>query len=287
MNEPNQQTADKKQYNNAPLADREYFAKPRWHEVAVNEKSGNLCLTVLWETCDRDGHPGAYDVETGAETPLPDGCDGWESAAKTYVIAFAEEAATLVKCKGKDLEYIKDLCPKTYKSMKSILDWCPLWDARRAMWFTDCRGTFYENIVRITVVHEEWNGVMRAKVKWTNAKDRRAKEEDTSETRQKIAKAFGGFFDVTESAPQPKSAAARTDAPPAPQAPAATAPTPQKARPQKSATKADAWATYCRYHQPSETDAWFAGIKKFGKKESEFTPADWADLRDSFDEMPF
>ena len=201
---------EKKTYNNAPLADREYYAKPRWHEVAINEKSGNLCLTVLWDVCDKDGRSGNYDVVSGAETPLPDGYDSWEAASKTYVIAYAEEAANLSKCKGKDLEFIKDVCPKTYDAMKRILEWCPDWDAKRAMWFTDCREAFYANVVRITVVHEEWGGVMRAKVKWTNSKERKVKEEDTTEVRGKIRSAFGGFFDVAESAPQPRKATAAT-----------------------------------------------------------------------------
>jgi hypothetical protein len=277
----NEQTTEKKTYNNAPLADREYYAKPRWHEVAINEKSGNLCLTVLWDVCDREGHPGNFDPATGAETPLPQGMDGWEAASKTYVIAFADEAKNLAKCKGKDIEYLKDVCPKTYKSMKSILEWCPEWDVKRVMWFTDCRESFYANVVRITVVHEEWNGVMRAKVKWTNSKERKAKEEDTTEVRGKIKSSFGGFFDVAESAPAPRKAPAAAQVPSAPP-PAAPAPS------RRPCTKNDAWVAFC--NSPAfgvaKTDEWFKMVKAFGKKESEFTGDDWAKLKADIDEMP-
>ena len=276
-----EQTTEKKTYNNAPLADREYYARPRWHEVAINEKSGNLCLTVLWDVCDKDGHSGNYDMVSGAETPLPDGYDSWEAASKTYVIAFAEEARNLAKCKGKDLEFLKDVCPKTYKSMRSILEWCPEWDVRRAMWFTDCREAFYANIVRITVVHEEWNGTVRAKVKFTNSKERKIAEVDTTEVRGKIGSAFGGFFDVTASAPAPKTAAKAAVAP--------SAPTPPSAPPApKTATKADAWAAYVKKNGASDTSQWFAFIKAFGKPESAFTPADWGKLCDDVnDGIPF
>ena len=91
------ETTEKKTYNNAPLADREYYAKPRWHEVGISEKSGNLCLTVLWDVCDKDGHPGNFDMATGEETSLPAGMDSWEAASKTYVIAYAEESANLIQ----------------------------------------------------------------------------------------------------------------------------------------------------------------------------------------------
>ena len=278
----NEQT-EKKQYRNAPLADREYYAKPRWHEVAINEKSGNLCLTVLWDVCDAEGHPGNYDAATGAETPLPQGYDGWEAASKSYVIAFAEEARNLAKCKGKDLEYLKDVCPKTYNAMKSILKWCPEWDAKRAMWFTDCRETFYANVVRITVVHEVWNGVNRAKVKYTNPKDRMAKEVDTTEVRGKIRSSFGGFFDVAESAPAPRGASAKASAPVS-----APPPAPAPQTPQRKCTKNDAWVAFC--NSPAfgvaKTDEWFAMVKAFGKKESEFTGEDWANLRQQIEDTP-
>lgn len=272
----------KKTYNNAPLADKEYYAKPRWHEVAVNEKSGNLTLTVLWEPCDAEGHPGCYDMETGAETPLPEGADGWEAVSNTYVIAFAEEAANLSKCRGKDIEFIKDVCPKTYAAMKRILGWCPNWDVKRVMWFTDCRESFYANVVRLTVVHEEWNGQLRAKAKFTNSKERHAKEVDTTEVRGKIASTFGGFFDVTESAPAPKAAPVPSAAPSTPPS-TPSKPAPAPAQP---CTKADCWATYCRIFNAKDTTAWFDFIRAFGKKESEFTYQDWGNLNKRIEDTP-
>jgi hypothetical protein len=279
------ENTEKKTYNNATLAEKEYYARPKWHDVAVSGKSNNLILTVLWGVCSKDGTLGNFDVETGAETPLPDGADGWEAISQTYVIAYAEEAKTLAKCKGKDLEYIKDICPKTYKSMKRILEWCPDWDVKRAMWFTDCKDTFYANIVRITLIHEEWNGSMRAKAKWTNAKDRAAKEIDTTEARQKITASFGGFFDVKESAPAPKGHAAT---PPPPSAPVEVPPPPPPPSAPSKATKADCWAAYCRkYGSGKDTTTWFQLIKAFDKSESEFTPGDWATLLANIIEVPF
>ncbi len=273
MNEQN----EKKTYSNAQLADKEYYARPRWHEVAINERSGNLNLTVVWGVCDRDGTLGNFDVETGAETPLPDGMDGWEAISKTYLIAAAEEAQNLAKCRGKDIEYLKDVCPKTYRAMKHILDWCPGWDPKRAMWFTDCRDEFYATIVRVTCVHEEWNGRMRAKAKWTNPRDRKsAPQPDTSAARAGIRSHFGGFFDVAESAPAPKSAALPPPPPGEPPAPA------------YAATKADCWAAYCRAVPSKDTTAWFNYIKGFGKAESRFTPEDWWKLKEEIENpMPF
>jgi len=295
----NEQTTEKKQYRNAPLADREYFAKPRWHDVAINEKSGNLCLTVLWDVCSAQGVAGNFDMESGVETPLPEGYDSWEAASKTYVIAFADEAQNLAKCRGKDLEFIKDICPKTYKSMKSILEWCPDWDVKRALWFTDNRDQFYSLIVRVTVVHEEWNGTVRAKVKWTNPRDRKAKEVDTTEVRGKIKSSFGGFFDVTESAPAPKSAKAATATapaapsaptaqtenvpPPAPSAQSADVPPPAPPAPKKL-TKSDAWVVYVKRFGATDTANWFKWIKETGKKESEFTGEDWGALAERIEE---
>lgn len=282
---------EKKAYNNAPLAEKEYYAKPKWHEVAVNEKSGNLVLTVLWDVCDKDGHTGNFDMETGAETPLPEGADSWEAPSNSYVIAFADEAKNLSRCKGKDIEYLKDVCPKTYERMKRILEWCPDWDAKRAMWFSDCRDVFYSTVVRITVVHEEYNGVVRAKVKWTNPRDRVAKEVDTTETRQKITSAFGGFFDVAESAPAPKAKAAKAKAAKASaqkttllSAPIEP-PTPDEP-PQAQKTKADCWATYCRVNNGKDPALWYQLLKEFGKKESAFTPEDWAKLDKQIEETP-
>ena len=279
-----EQTTEKKTYRNAALADKEYYAKPRWHEVAVNEKSGNLVLTVFWDVCDKDGHAGNFDMETGAETPLPDSADSWEAPSNSYVIAFAEEAANLKRCKGKDFEYLKDVCPKTYERMKRILEWCPQWDVKRAMWFTDCRDVFYATVVRITVVHEEYNGVVRARVKWTNPRDRVAKEVDTTETRNKIASAFGGFFDVAESAPAPKAKATKAQkAMPTPSAPVEM---PLEAKPPQTKTKADCWATYCRIHNGKDLALWYDLLKAFGKKESAFSPEDWAKLDKQIENTP-
>jgi hypothetical protein len=281
-----EQTTEKKQYRNAPLADAEYYAKPRWHEVAISAKTGHLILTVLWDVCDSEGHSGNFDIATGAETPLPEGYDGWEAVSKSYVVAYADEAQNLAKCKGKDIEFLKDVCPKTYKAMKHILEWCPAWDPRRVMWFTDNREEFYSNVARIVVIHEEWNGQMRAKAKWTNHRDgKAAKEVDTTEVRGKIASSFGGFFDVRDSAPAPRGRAANANAapanaaqsaPPAPPVPAPSAP-PAPTAP-RQCTKNDAWAAYVNRWGASDTTNWFKWIKETGKPEHDFTDADWAAL---------
>lgn len=255
--------------NYAPVSDGEHFAHPIWFGVDVNPKSGNLNLSVRWAVCNEDG----------TKIESPEGFDGFETVSATYTIAYGEECDTLKKCAGKPLDFLADVAPKTHKSIKSILSWCPAWDGSDPFWFCSPDAAFKDLVVRVKVVHEEWEGKMYAKAKFTNQKDREIKYATPTIGIEDIQSRFGKFFRASAT----KRHAAKTEAsavPSAPVAPAAPSPSPAPAPAPASkpmtATKTDCWRAYCeKFGNAAGTDRWYDFTAKIGKDEADFTAEDW------------
>lgn len=179
----------------------------------------------------------------------------------------------------------KDLNPRTIDTLKTALGWPggdPYW-----LEDTDLSAV----IVQLVLAFESYDGKDRLKVKWLNQDGYQggggievAKADPA--TRRAIQTRLGAKLralsggtpaNAPKPAGAPKAPAPRGAPPPAAKPPAP--PTP----PAAGCTREDAWQALCAA-RPSDAEGWWASMLTEavpGKAEAEFTPEDWAKVREA------